>query len=71
MIDLPLLAELGLALLIVATLERPAPAPEKADPAGGAITPSSGLKDRPIPWKAESDRHAQRILRIERLHVQA
>ncbi|MCP9790457.1 hypothetical protein KBZ20_01935 [Vulcanococcus limneticus Candia 3F8] len=60
MVDPLLMAELVLALLIVATLDRPrrpvetpkntTPAPDQADPG----------------WSAETDLHAQRILRLER-----
>ncbi|KEF42150.1 MAG: hypothetical protein ER33_07245 [Cyanobium sp. CACIAM 14] len=57
-IDLPLAAELVLALLLVATLDHPL---------RPAALPEQPLEDpAPAGWTPETDRHAQRILRLER-----
>ncbi len=64
MIDLPFLAELLVALLVVATLDGP-PAGEPAH------DPPAGEPEAPVPrpggWSAETDLHAQRLLRLEKL----
>lgn len=58
LIDLPFLAELLLAALLVATLESPA-AEEAANPPSREQPAAAG-------WSPERDHHAQRILRLER-----
>lgn len=58
MLDLPLLGELLLALLIVATLDCPPVASGETAP-----PPDAGVGA--APWLAENDCHAQRILRLE------
>ena len=63
-VDLPFLAQLLVALLVVATLDGPPPAQPAHDP-------SAGEPEAPEPrlggWSAETDLHAQRLLRLERL----
>lgn len=57
-IDLSLLVELLVALLVVATLDGPLPVEPDQEPP---------LDDRlQAGWTPEKDRHAQRILRLER-----
>lgn len=64
MIDLPFLAELLVALLVVATLDGPPPVAPRQDPPGedpqAPEPPARG-------WSAETDLHAQRLLRLEKL----
>ena len=50
-IDLLLAAELLVVLLLVATMD--------------ATSPRAGAAEPPVQWTAESDLHAQRILRLE------
>ena len=57
-IDLVLAAELLVVLLLVATLEKPSPHVTTAEPPQDGPTP-------PAAWTVETDRHAQRILRLE------
>jgi hypothetical protein len=61
-IDLPLAAELLMALLLVATLDCPQP---DSPPTEQSL--SEPLKDDPpqVGWTPENDPHAQRILRLE------
>jgi hypothetical protein len=64
-IDLLLAAELLVVLLLVATMEEPSP---RAG-AGAAEPPPEEPPPEPTPslqWTAETDLHAQRILRLER-----
>lgn len=57
-IDLSLLVELLVALLVVATLDGPLPVEPDQEPP---------LEDHlQAGWTPEKDRHAQRILRLER-----
>lgn len=56
-IDLLLAAELLVVLLLVATMDAPSPQAGAAEP---PVEP--GL---PVQWTAETDLHAQRILRLE------
>jgi hypothetical protein len=58
-IDLLLAAELLVVLLLVATMEEPSPRAGAAEPPPEEPTP-------PVQWTAETDLHAQRILRLER-----
>ena len=58
-IDLLLAAELLVVLLLVATMDEPSPQAGAAEPPPEAPTP-------PVQWTAETDLHAQRILRLER-----
>lgn len=67
MIDLPLLAELALALLIVATLDSPKPPSGTAQTTAAGGAAGAGAEDSAPCWQADTDRHAQRILRIESL----
>lgn len=57
-IDLLMAAELVVALLLVATMNGPSPRATAAKPP----------QEEPAPrrWSAETDLHAQRILRLER-----
>ena len=57
-IDLLLAAELLVVLLLVATMDATSPRTEAAEPP----VEEPGL---PVQWTAESDLHAQRILRLE------
>ncbi len=57
-IDLLLAAELLVVLLLVATMDAPSPQAEAAEPP----VEEPGL---PVQWSAETDLHAQRILRLE------
>jgi hypothetical protein len=62
-IDLLLAAELLVVLLLVATMEEPSPQ------AGAAEPPPEEPPPKPTPsvqWTAETDLHAQRIMRLER-----
>lgn len=63
MIDLPFLAELLLALVVVATMDGPPPVEPAQEP-----PPSELELPEPLPggWSAETDLHAQRLLRLER-----
>jgi hypothetical protein len=72
MIDLPLAAELVLALLLVATLDVEAAPPARA---ADAATPNSAgtvtdavmppVPPSPPEWSPQRDAHARRILRLE------
>ena len=57
-IDLLLAAELIVVLLLVATMDAPPPRLKAAEPALEEPEP-------PVQWTAETDLHAQRILRLE------
>ena len=57
-IDLLLAAELLVVLPIVATMNRPSPL-------YGAPDPPMQEPEPPVQWSAETDLHAQRILRLE------
>ena len=57
-IDLLLAAELLVVLPIVATMIRPSPL-------SGAPDPPMQEPEPPVQWSAETDLHAQRILRLE------
>lgn len=57
-IDLLLAAELLVVLPIVATMNRPSPR-------HGAPDPPMQEPELPVQWSAETDLHAQRILRLE------
>jgi hypothetical protein len=57
-IDLLLAAELLVVLLLVATMDEPSPRESSAEPPLEEPTP-------PVQWTAETDLHAQRILRLE------
>lgn len=57
-IDLPMAAELVVALLLVATRDCSSPRTTAPEPAQEESAPGR--------WSAETDRHAQRILRLER-----
>ena len=57
-IDLLLAAELLVVLPIVATMNRPSPL-------SGAPDPPMPEPEPPVQWSAETDLHAQRILRLE------
>lgn len=61
-IDLLLAAELVVALLLVATLDCPRADPPVPEPELDGPTP-------PVRWAAETDLHAQRILRLERRRI--
>jgi hypothetical protein len=59
-IDLVQAAELLVVLLLVATMDCPSPRASAAEPP---------QEEEPVPsagWTAETDLHAQRILRLER-----
>ena len=58
-IDLLLAAELLVVLPIVATMNRPSPL-------SGAPDPPMQEPEPPVQWSAETDLHAQRIMRLER-----
>jgi hypothetical protein len=64
MIDLPFLAELLVALLVVATLDGPPPEEPAPDPPAREPEAPGRL---PGGWSAETDLHAQRLLRLEKL----
>lgn len=64
MIDLPFLAELLVALLVVATLDGPPPVEPATDPPAREPVPP---EPPPGGWSAETDLHAQRLLRLEKL----
>jgi hypothetical protein len=57
-IDLLLAAELLVVLLLVATMDA-------TSPQAGAAEPPVQEPGLPVQWTAESDLHAQRILRLE------
>ena len=57
-IDLLLAAELLVVLLLVATMDAPSPQ-------AGAAKPPVEEPGLPVQWTAETDLHAQRILRLE------
>jgi hypothetical protein len=57
-IDLLLAAELLVVLLLVATMDA-------TSPQAGAAEPPVEMPEPPVPWTAETDLHAQRILRLE------
>jgi hypothetical protein len=57
-IDLLLAAELLLVLLLVATMDT-------TSPRAGAAKPPVEMSRLPGQWTAETDLHAQRILRLE------
>jgi hypothetical protein len=57
-IDLLLAAELLVVLLLVATMDATCPQ-------AGAAEPPVQEPGLPVQWTAESDLHAQRILRLE------
>ena len=57
-IDPLLAAELLVVLLLVATLDGPSPRSGSAEPPLEELEP-------PVQWTAETDLHAQRILRLE------
>ena len=57
-IDLLLAAELLVVLLLVATMDAPSPQ-------AGAAEPPVEEPGLPVQWTAETDLHAQRILRLE------
>ncbi|MEA5392173.1 hypothetical protein VB738_12985 [Cyanobium gracile UHCC 0139] len=63
MIDLPFLAQLLVALFVVATLDGPPP----VEPAQ-ELPPREPEPPEPLPggWSAETDLHAQRLLRLEK-----
>jgi hypothetical protein len=63
MIDLPFLAELLVALFVVATLDGPPPVEPAQEPPAREPEPPEPL---PGGWSAETDLHAQRLLRLER-----
>jgi hypothetical protein len=58
-IDLLLAAELVVVLLLIATMDEPSPRLKTAEPVLEEPEP-------PVHWSAETDLHAQRILRLER-----
>lgn len=58
-IDLLLAAELLVALLLLATLDCAPSSVTTAEPQSDQASPAA-------PWTAETDPHAQRILRLER-----
>jgi len=64
MIDLLFLAQLLVALFVVATLDGPPPVQPAHDPL--AKEPEAP-EPRPGGWSAETDLHAQRLLRLEKL----
>ncbi|KAF0652460.1 hypothetical protein L107_13598 [Cyanobium sp. Copco_Reservoir_LC18] len=64
MIDLPFLAELLVALFVVATLDGPRPVEPAQDPP--AKEPEAPARI-PGGWSEETDLHAQRLLRLEKL----
>jgi hypothetical protein len=57
-IDLLLAAELLVVLLLVATMDA-------TSPRAGAAEPPVQEPGLPVQWTAETDLHAQRILRLE------
>ncbi len=57
-IDLLLAAELLVVLLLMATMDAPSPR-------AGAAKPPVQEPEPPVHWSAETDLHAQRILRLE------
>ncbi len=57
-IDLLLAAELLVVLLLVATMDA-------TSPQAGAPEPPLAEPEPPVQWAAETDLHAQRILRLE------
>ncbi len=57
-IDLLLAAELLVVLLRVATMDA-------TSPRAGAAEPPMEMPEPPVQWTAETDLHAQRILRLE------
>jgi hypothetical protein len=57
-IDLLLAAELLVVLLLMATMDAPSPRARAAEPPVQEPEP-------PVHWSAETDLHAQRILRLE------
>jgi hypothetical protein len=57
-IDLLLAAELLVVLLLVATMDA-------TSPRAGAAEPPVEEPELPVQWTAETDLHAQRILRLE------
>lgn len=63
MIDLPFVAELLVALLVVATLDGPPPV--EPPPPQPPVEPEAP-KLKPGGWSAETDLHAQRLLRLEK-----
>jgi hypothetical protein len=58
-IDLVLAAELLVVLLLMATMDCPSPRAKAAEPPQETPVP-------PVRWTAETDLHAQRILRLEK-----
>ncbi len=58
-IDLLLAAELLVVLLLVATMDATSPRVTEAEP-------PLEVPEPPVQWNAETDLHAQRILRLER-----
>jgi hypothetical protein len=57
-IDLLLAAELLVVLLLIATMDA-------SSPQAGAAEPPLDVPGPPEQWSAETDLHAQRILRLE------
>ena len=57
-IDLLLAAELLVVLLLVATMDATSPQARAAEP-------PVEMPEPPVQWTAETDLHAQRILRLE------
>ena len=57
-IDLLLAAELVVVLLLIATMDAPFPRARAAEP-------PVQEPELPVQWSAETDLHAQRILRLE------
>ena len=64
MVDLPFLAELLVALLVVATMDGVPPVQAVSE-----APPKEPEAPEPLPggWSAETDLHAQRLLRLEKL----
>ena len=60
-IDVLLAVQLVIVLLIMATLDCSTAPATAAEPGLNEPTPAP-----PLPWSAETDRHAQRVLRLER-----
>lgn len=69
MVDLPCLAELLVALLVVATLDGAPPPQTATEPPPTEPPPKEPETPEPLPggWSAETDLHAQRLLRLEKL----
>ncbi len=61
-IDLLLAAELLVVLLLVATMDATSPRAGAAEP---PVEMPVEMPEPPVQWTAETDLHAQRILRLE------